>query len=117
MRVKSASCAPTAADRAHEYPHQILSMRSPAAVESTIEKDFFFFFAIVAICIILFIVSSKHTIDIHTTETKRREVMEAEDAAEDGWLAVWPTHNGTTEMSQGNQACDGSSTVVARSTR
>ena len=78
MRVKSASCAP-AADRAHEYPHQILSMRSPAAVESTIEKDFFFF-SIVAICIILFIVSSKHTIDIHTTETKKREVMEAENS-------------------------------------
>ena len=80
MRVKSASCAP-AADRAHEYPHQILSMRSSAAADSAIEKDFFFsFFSIVAICIILFIVSSKHTIDIHTTETKRREVMEAEDS-------------------------------------
>ena len=86
MRVKSASCAPTAADRAHEYPHQILSMRSPAAADSAIQKDFsFLFFSIVAICIILFIVSSKHTIDIHTTETKRREVMEAEDStAADG---------------------------------
>ena len=125
MRVKSASCAPTAADRAHEYPHQILSMRSPAAADSTIEKDFFSFISIVAICIILFIVSSKHTIDIHTTEEEgghggrgqncyRRQ---AGDAVEAGWLAVWPTHNGTTEMSQGNQACDGSSTVVARSTR
>ena len=81
MRVKSASCAPATADRAHEYPHQILSMRSPAAPDKAIEKDFFlFFFSIVAICIILFIVSSKHTIDIHTTETKRREVMEAEDS-------------------------------------
>ena len=81
MRVKSASCAPATADRAHEYPHQILSMRSPAAPDKAIEKDFFlFFFSIVAICIILFIVSSKHTIDIHTTETKRREVMEAENS-------------------------------------
>ena len=45
-------------------------------------KGFFFsflYFSIVAICIILFIVSCKHTIDIHTTETKRREVMGAED--------------------------------------
>ena len=32
-----------------------------------------------------------------------------------GWLAVRATYNGTTEMSQGNQACDGSSTVVAGS--
>ena len=125
MRVKSASCAP-AADRAHEYPHQILSMRSSAAADSAIEKDFFFsFFSIVAICIILFIVSSKHTIDIHRTEEEgghggrgqHRCRRQAGDAAEAGWLAVWPTHNGTTEMSQGNQACDGSSTVVARNTR
>ena len=26
-------------------------------------------------------------------------------------MAVWPKHNGTAEMSQGNQACDGSLTV------
>ena len=127
MRVKSASCAPATADRAHEYPPSDTEYEVAGSTGQSNRKGFFsfLFFSIVAICIILFIVSSKHTIDIHRTEEEgghggrgqHRCRRQAGDAAEAGWLAVWPTHNGTTEMSQGNQACDGSSTVVARSTR
>jgi hypothetical protein len=128
MRVKSASCAP-AADRAHECPHQILSFRSlAAAVESAIEKDFFLFFFFHCRYLYYFVHSE---LQAHHRYTHNRDEEEGGhggrrhhrccrldgDAAEAGWLAVWPTHNGTTEMSQGNQACDGSSTVVARSTR
>ena len=129
MRVKSASCGPTAADRAHEYPHQILSMRSLEAADSAIEKDFFLFFFFHCRYLYYFVHSE---LQAHHRYTNNRDEEEGghggrgqhrcrrqsgDAAAEAGWLTVWPTHNGTTEMSQGNQACDGSSTVVARSTR
>ena len=76
---------------------------APPPVESTEEKDSLF--SIVAICIMYFAHST--STNTHTTRVQR-EVMEAEDNIE----AVRPTHNGTTEMSQGNQACDGSLTVA-----